>query len=250
MHILITNDDGYQAPGLKALYHALKDDHHISVIAPDRERSATSHRLTIHEPLRAIPFDNGMKGFAVNGTPADCIKLGVSQLISQKPDWVISGINPGANTGFNAFYSGTVAAAREAVYMSIPAIAVSITYSPNIDFKGAGKLIHSLIKQFSKKVLPAGTLFNINIPACPVSETKGLRVVRQAIYHMYEKYEKRKDPRKMSYYWIGDEKIPVIVEDITDIGAVSNNYIAIAPLSIDMTDEPFLQQMKSLEFDN
>jgi len=250
MHILLTNDDGIQAPGLKALFHALRKKHIISVVAPDREKSATSHRLTIHEPLRAFPFDNGIKGFAINGTPVDCVKLGISQLLPQKPDWVVSGINPGANTGFNVFYSGTVAAAREAASMWIPSMAVSIAIGPSIDFDGVSEYVTYLVERFSRQILPAGTLLNVNFPACPVSESKGLKFVNQAIYHLYEKYEKRKDPRQENYYWIGDEKFPVTQECITDLGAIENNYIAISPLSIDTTDYDLLNDMKQWDWDN
>jgi len=245
MHILITNDDGIRAPGLKALFHALKKKHRVSVVAPDRENSATSHRLTIHNPLRAFPFNEGdIHGLAVNGTPVDCIKLGISQLLSKKPDWVISGINPGANTGFNVFYSGTVAAAREAASMWIRSMAVSVAMGPSIDYDGVAEYVNDLIERFSRQILPAGTLMNVNFPACPVHESIGVKFVNQAIYHLYETYEKRKDPRQENYYWIGDEKFPVVLECLTDFGAIENNYIAISPLSIDTTDRTLLNHMK------
>jgi len=250
MHILLTNDDGIRAPGLKALFHALKKKNTVSVVAPDREKSATSHRLTIHDPLRAFPFNDGIEGFAINGTPVDCIKLGISQLLSQKPDWVVSGINPGANTGFNVFYSGTVAAAREAASMWIPSIAVSIAMGPSIDYEGAAEYINHLIEKLSKQILPAGTLFNINFPPCPVNKTKGMKFVSQAIYHLYDTYEIRKDPRQVKYYWIGDEKFPVTRECSTDFGAIENNFIAITPLTIDTTDNDFFNQMKHWGWDH
>jgi len=250
MNILLTNDDGIRAPGLKALFHALRKKHHISVVAPDREKSATSHRLTIHDPLRAFPFDDGIHGFALNGTPVDCIKLGVSQLLSQKPDWVVSGINPGSNTGFNVFYSGTVAAAREAASMWIPSMAVSIAMGTSMDYEGAAEYILHLIEEFSKQIIPAGTFMNINFPSCPVHESKGCKFVNQAIYHLYDKYEKRTDPRNQNYYWIGDESFPVTNECTTDFGAIENNYIVISPLTIDTTDYNFLNHMKRMESDN
>jgi len=250
MHILLTNDDGIRAPGLKALFHTLRKNHLVSLIAPDREKSATSHRLTIHDPLRAFPFDDDVQGFAVNGTPVDCVKLGISHLLSKKPDLVISGINPGANTGFNVFYSGTVAAAREAASMWIPSMAVSIAMGPSIDYEGAAEYVNDLIDRFSKKILSAGTFININFPACPVHESKGLKFVNQAIYHLYEKYEKRKDPRQVDYYWIGDESFPVTQESMTDFGAIENNYIAISPLTIDTTDYDLLNQMKNWDWTN
>jgi len=250
MNILLTNDDGIHAPGLKALFQALRKTNNVSVVAPDREKSATSHRLTIHEPLRAFPYHDGIEGFAVNGTPVDCIKLGVSKLLPQKPDWVISGINPGVNTGYNVFYSGTVAAARESASMWIPSMAVSIAIGPSIDYDGAAEYISHLFNQCARQILPAGTLLNVNFPACPVHETKGLKLVNQAIYHLYEKYEKRQDPRNVSYYWIGDEKIPVTQECFTDVGAIENNYISISPLFIDTTDYNFLKQMKHWDWDH
>jgi 5'-nucleotidase len=249
MNILLTNDDGINAPGLKALYHALRKKNRVSVVAPDREQSATSHRLTIHDPLRAFPVHDGLEGFAVNGAPVDCVKLGVSQLLPQKPDWIVSGINPGVNTGFNVFYSGTVAAAREAASMWIPSMAVSIGIETSIDYEGAAEYVSQLLDRCSNQILPAGTLLNVNFPACPVHESKGLKFVNQAIYHLYEKYEERQDPRLVNYYWIGDEQIPVTQECITDIGAIENKYITISPLTIDTTDYDFLNQMKHWDWD-
>jgi len=252
MHILITNDDGIQAPGLKALYDAFKDKHEVSVVAPTYEQSATSHRITIHNPLRAEwkNISNGMQGYAVDGTPADCVKLGISQLISQKPDWVISGINPGANTGFNVFYSGTVAAAREASAMSIPSMAISIAINKSIDYSGAAKFVSDILDKMSTHVFSSGTLLNINFPPVPVSQTKGVRLVRQATYHLYEHYEKREDPRNANYYWIGDEKFSQTNEMITDFGALEHHYIAISPLKIDTTDDYFFKQMEQMDLES
>ncbi len=248
MHILITNDDGIHAPGLKALFDAFKDKHDIWIVAPEREQSATSHRITIHEPLRAkwVTVSDDMQGYAVDGTPADCVKLGLSQLIPQKPDWVIAGINPGANTGFNVFYSGTVAAAREASAMSIPSMAVSIAYdtsADSIEYTKAAQLIGKLLEKMSQHILPAGTMLNVNFPSVPVNQTRGIKWVRQATYHLYKVYEKRADPRKKHYYWMGDEKVLVTNEQFTDVGALENNYIAISPITIDTTDELFIKQM-------
>jgi len=249
MHILLTNDDGIRAPGLAALFQIFKQKHHVSVVAPDREQSATSHRLTIHDPLRAHSFDEKIQGYSINGTPADCVKLAISQLLPQKPDWVISGINPGANTGFNVFYSGTVAAAREAASMWIPAMSVSIGYSSDIDFQGAAKYTSQFLDQFSKQIFPAGTLLNLNFPPCPVSQSKGLKWVRQAIYHLYDQYDSRTDQRKEPYYWLAQEETPRINENVTDFGAIEKKYITITPLRIDTTDDLFFNQMKQWNFD-
>ncbi|KPA13088.1 5'-nucleotidase [Candidatus Magnetomorum sp. HK-1] len=246
MHILLTNDDGINAPGLHALYEALKDKHDISIVAPEHEQSATSHRLTIIDPLRAkkVNFSNDSIGYAVDGTPADCVKLGISKLISRKPDWVISGINPGANIGFNVFYSGTVAAARESVAMGIPSMAVSIANGKIMDYTGAAQFICQLLEKISKQIFPFGSLLNVNFPNGPVVEAKGVRLARQAIYHLYELYQKRTDPRKEDYYWLEDESFPITEELTTDFGTIENNYITLSPITIDTTDEMFLNHMK------
>jgi len=250
MHILLTNDDGIHAEGLHALFNTLKDKHDISVVAPKHEQSATSHRLTIKDPLRAekINFSNGLTGYAVDGTPVDCIKLGISSLLSQRPDWVISGINPGANTGFNVFYSGTVAAARESVAMGIPSMAVSIAYGKVLDFTGAAHFICQLLEKVSNQIFPFGTLLNVNFPQGPVSQAKGIKLARQAIYHLYELYQERKDPRNENYYWISDESFPITNELNTDLGTIEKNYITISPIKIDTTDEIFLDKMKDWDF--
>jgi 5'-nucleotidase len=250
MHILITNDDGIYAPGLKALFDAFKAKYEVSVVAPAHEQSATSHRITIRQPLRAhwTKVADDMKGYAVNGTPADCVKLGLAQLISKKPDWVISGINPGANTGFNVFYSGTAAAAREASALSIPAMAVSIAYCKPIDYSGTAQYVSYILEKISQYVFSSGTFLNVNFPPVPVNQIKGIRLVRQATYHLYEHYVKRTDPQHMNYYWMSDEKMPVTNEQSTDFGALENNYIAITPLSIDTTDDCFFKHMENMGF--
>ena len=169
MTILLTNDDGIHAPGLWALYRALKSDHNLVVVAPERERSAVGHGITLHKPLRAykVTVNGGDEGWAVTGTPADCVKLSMVELLGRRPDLVISGINPGANVGVNLNYSGTVAAAKEAALYGVPALAVSVQSPENPFYDDAARFVAQLVPTLRAKGLPAGVFLNINLPNMP-----------------------------------------------------------------------------------
>ncbi len=246
MNILLTNDDGIHAQGLWALYHCLAKKHHVDVIAPDRERSAISHAITLHQPLRAtqISINGGCSGYAVNGTPADCIKLGISAILAADPDVVIAGINAGANVGANLNYSGTVAAAKEAALCGTIGIAVSIE-GPEVDYyDDAALFISQLCETVYEKGLPFGTFLNVNFPNRPLNEIAGVQISRQAVEVLSEYVEKRKDPRNRTYYWQGRD-MQSFKEDPGIDGAVLNQrFISITPVKCDMTDYHMLEDMR------
>ena len=248
MRILITNDDGIFAPGLQALQRAFAQSHEVTVVAPDRERSAIGHGITLHQPLRAEPvaIGNGRKGVAVSGTPADCIKIAVLEVMDQKPDMVVSGINPGANLGININYSGTVAAAKEAALYGLKALSVSVQ-GPGCDYYDElADYTVSLAEQIAVAELPFGTFLNVNFPNRPIAETAGVRVCRQGIEMFPENIEKRVDPRNRPYYWQGCDLQTFHDNPDSDGSAVAANYIAITPLKSDATDYNFMDTVDDL----
>jgi len=247
MKILLTNDDGYQAPGIAALYEQFRHNHDAIVVAPDRERSAVGHGITLNEPLRMKKFNlNGTyKGYAVSGTPADCVKLALSELYETPPDIIISGINPGSNTGVNIHYSGTVGAAREASFNGVPSVAVSIKRGDIIDYPGMAKFIDNLAQKELLQELPAGTFLNINAPAIELKHIKGVKITRQAGNNVSKKFKKAMDPRKEPYYWYGSMD-PVSQEPETDNAALSENYISITPIQCDITNHKLVTELQTL----
>ncbi|GBC59336.1 5'/3'-nucleotidase SurE [Desulfonema ishimotonii] len=251
MKILLTNDDGIYAPGLWALYDRLSGDHTVTVVAPDRERSAVSHGITLNDPLRAFTVSlNGYRGHAVSGKPADCVRLGLQELMTAPPDMVISGINPGANVGVNINYSGTVAAAREAVLFGIPAIAVSVQGHDVRHYAGAARFAEKVTQGVSKKGLPFGTLLNINLPDLPPDQIRGVRISRQGISKISDgNYERRTDPRNRPYHWLGVEKENRSEAPDVDGGALSRNFISVTPIRCDMTDYGLLEELRNWNFE-
>lgn len=246
MKILLTNDDGIYAKGLWAIYNRLAGTHHVDVIAPDRERSAIGHAITLHQPLRAtrISLNGGFSGYAVNGTPADCIKLGFSEILSEKPDVVIAGANAGANVGANLNYSGTVAAAKEAALGGMIGIAVSIE-GPEVDYyDDAALFIAELCETVYEKGLPFGTFLNVNIPNRPLKEIAGVRISRQAVEVLSEYVEKRKDPRNRTYFWQGQDMQSFGADPQLDGAVLKQRFISITPVKCDMTDYQMLEDME------
>ena len=237
MKILLTNDDGIHAEGLWALYDRLSEKHSVTVVAPDRERSAVGHAITLAHPLRAEPVSvNGKKGIAVSGTPADCVKLAILELLDKKPDMVISGINPGANIGVNLNYSGTVSAAREAGLYGIPALAVSIHARVECLYGEAAAFISTLAERVMEQKLPAGTVLNVNLPNLPLGEMAGIRISRQSVSVLSESFEKRTDPRNRHYFWQGCDEHTAFDDPETDGALLRDNFISITPIQCDMTD--------------
>ena len=251
LSILLTNDDGIHAPGLWALYKALKPCYQVTVIAPDRERSAVSHGITLHQPIRAVQVsaNGGIGGWAVSGTPADCVKLALVELLETRPDLVIAGINPGANVGVNLNYSGTVAAAKEAALYGLKALSVSIQGFENLHYQDAAECVARWIPLFYTNEIPVGTFLNINFPNLPMDGTAGVRVTRQSIDTYHEYFEKRQDPRNKTYYWQGSESLPAYSHADADGAALVKNQISITPVRCDMTDYDALERLKLWNFE-
>ena len=246
MRILLTNDDGISAPGLRVLQARLAARHEVVVVAPDQERSAVGHGITLHHPLRAFPvtLNAHFQGYAVSGTPADCVKLGLFDLLSQHPDLVVAGINPGANVGVNVNYSGTVAAAKEAALCGIPAIAVSIQGREVLNYEDAAAFVLELAETVFRQGLPRGTFLNVNIPNVPFAEIAGTVISRQGTRLLSDRFEKRTDPRDQAYYWSGSD--PQTFEDDPEIdgAALEGNRISITPIKCDMTDYASLERLR------
>jgi len=251
MNILLTNDDGIHAPGLWALYDRLAGIHQVTVIAPDRERSAIGHAITLHQPLRVTQFSlNGQYGgYAVNGTPADCVKLGILEIMPDRPDLVVSGINPGANVGANLNYSGTVAAAKEATLCGTVGIAVSVV-GPKVDFyDDAAMFVAQLSETVCRKGLPSGTFLNVNLPNLPLKEIAGVKISRQSVSVLSEYIEKRLDPRDRTYYWQGADRQSFGNDLQVDGVALARNFISVTPVKCDMTDYRAIENLADWELD-
>ena len=249
MRILISNDDGIMAPGIKALREALEKIGEVTVVAPDRPRSATGLGITIHKPLRAeeVSFpDSHAKGYAINGTPSDCVKLAIQALMPVKPDIVVSGINFGPNLGTDVLYSGTVSAALEGVINDVPSVAVSLASWECNDFSYAADFTGRLIQVVLEKGLPEETLLNINIPVVKNGQHPPQISITRLGKRRYENiFEKRHDPRGKLYYWMGGEVQDIHVDPDTDISAVKKGDISVTPLLFDVTDHKFINQVKT-----
>lgn len=246
--ILLTNDDGIHAEGLWVLYRALKAaGHRVDVVAPDRERSAVSHGLTLHRPLKAhrVVGNGGCREWAVTGTPADCVKLAVSELLTHRPDMVVTGINPGANVGINLNYSGTVAAAREAALCGLKAMAVSVQYAVRPHFDTAAVFAARLAVEMHGRPMAAGTFINVNVPDLPSDAIAGVRLTGQGNGHYDDAFEKRSDPRDQTYYWYGSESQAAGPVSDTDDSLLQAGYVTITPLKCDMTDYDSLEKMRT-----
>jgi 5'-nucleotidase len=250
MRILIGNDDGIYALGLRSLANGLAaDGHEVTVVCPDRERSATGHGLTLHQPIRAeiveSVFESSVKAWACSGTPSDCIKLALFALLDEPPDLVLSGINHGPNLGTDILYSGTVAAAMEGAIENIPSIAFSLANYTSREFEGGVNFARSLVKRVEKEPLPKSMLLNVNVPAVKEWEIAGVAIARQGVRRYIDIFEKRADPRGKTYYWLAGELLEEELEEIgkagdkndfpTDVQAIRNNYITITPLQYNLT---------------
>lgn len=249
MKVLLTNDDGIYAPGLWALFDRFSNEYELTVIAPDRERSAVGHGITLHEPLRVtyISQNETHSGLAVNGTPADCIKIGVLDLLDEKPDIVISGINPGVNTGININYSGTVAAAREAALYGIPGIAVSIQGPAPENYATAAECVAQLLPKIGSNHLPKGIVFNVNVPDLPLDRINGTKITKQGTVFPTEYIRKNKDPRDRLYFWYGCDPLTALPDAEVDDAALQENFISITPLSCDTTCYSVFERIKDWE---
>lgn len=261
MNLLISNDDGIFAQGIRTLANTLAAaGHRVTVVCPDRERSATGHGLTLHDPIRAEPipsiFDDRIKAWACSGTPSDCVKLGLGALLDNPPDLVLSGINHGSNLGTDVLYSGTVSAAMEGVIEGIPGIAFSLTSFSYKDFQPAADFARSLLEQLRHHPLPHPMLLNVNVPAIPASDIAGVVITRQGIRRYFDIFEKRVDPRGKTYYWLAGELLEDVEQPeqilgdgmnlskadvewisgiMTDVQAIRHNCITVTPLQYNLT---------------
>lgn len=263
MKLLISNDDGIFALGIRTLANTLAEiGHEVTVVCPDRERSATGHGLTLHDPIRAEKvesiFHSAVKAWSCSGTPSDCVKLALGALIDAPPDFVLSGINHGSNLGTDILYSGTVSAAMEGVIEGIPSIAFSLASYTSREFQSAAMFAQTLVTQLSKHPLPEVMLLNVNVPPVKPEEIAGVTITRQGIRRYFDIFEKRVDPRGKTYYWLAGE----VLEDVeqpahlhlpadvpTDVQAIRNKYITVTPLQYNLTDSAGVHSLQKLGLD-
>ncbi|MBI1859279.1 MAG: 5'/3'-nucleotidase SurE [Candidatus Melainabacteria bacterium] len=247
MRILVSNDDGIYSSGIQALSEGLSKDHEIYVVAPDRERSATGHSLTLHRPLRLdeVTHLKGIKAaYSTDGTPSDCIKIAIGAILDKYPDIVISGINHGPNMGTDVLYSGTVSAAMEGAIFNIPSIAVSLAHNKPEDFEAAVTVVKNIIKIIDKIKFPDRTLLNINVPPLPLAEIAGIKITELGVRPYNDYFEKRVDPRGRTYYWLAGEALEEDELPGTDVYALRNNQISITPVTIHMTHSGMMTELK------
>jgi len=251
LKILVSNDDGIDSYGIAILAKYMKRIGDVTIVAPRTEQSAVGHAITMQIPLRFSEYyKNGdFFGYAVDGTPADCVKMGVRNIMKTKPDIVISGINHGSNAAINIIYSGTVSAAREAAIMDIPAIAISLTNHAPKHFDFAAKVVAEIAQLVIKNGLPKGTLLNINVPDLPEKEIKGVLLTKQGTSKWDDVYEERKDPYGRNYYWLTGKLIETDTKLENDYFALKNNYVAVTPIHFDLTDYATYNEMKDWELE-
>jgi 5'/3'-nucleotidase len=246
MVILLSNDDGIQSEGLLALEQAFQRLGEVYTVAPDREQNSMSHALTLHRPLRV--HEVGPRRFSVDGTPTDCVKLALSGLLGVKPNLVISGVNKGPNLGDDIIYSWTVSAAIEGALLGIPSMAASLATFQEFHFEAAAEFVLILAQQTLAIGFPPNTLLNVNVPSLPKNQLKGWRLTRQGKRHYNEEVIERVDPRGKKYYWIGGDDLGFTREEGTDCMAVSEGYVSVTPLQVDMTNHRLLQNLQTLNF--
>jgi 5'-nucleotidase len=255
MHILVTNDDGIQAPGLLALAQEMVRFGKVTVIAPDRNWSASGHVKTMERPLRVkqVQLLSGLSALTTDGAPSDCVAMAVLGLIEDPIDLVVSGINPHANLGHDVTYSGTVTAAMEAAIWGLPSLAVSLDspdgFSEPLDYKPAALVAGKVAERIRQHGLPPHTLLNVNIPFLTISELKGYQVTRMGMRVYRDQLITRHDPRNRPYYWIGGESPTGVPDEGTDFGALSRGMVSITPMQLDMTSYKLLEKMRSWEWD-
>ena len=233
MHILISNDDGYQAAGIRYLAEGLSDLGDITVVAPDRDRSGASNSLTLDLPIRAVEV--GERRYRVEGTPTDCVHLAVTGLLDDDPDMVVSGINAGANMGDDVLYSGTVAAATEGRFLGLPAIAVSLVTHDPTHYATAARVAAMLVQRLTSDPLPADTILNVNVPDVPWGELRGFEATRLGQRHRSEPLIPATDPRNRPIYWIGPPGREQDAGPGTDFHAVRRGYVSVTPIQVDLT---------------
>ena len=244
--ILIVNDDGIYSPGIQALADAMVKIGNVTIVAPDKEQSGKSHSLTLNEPIRlkTVKIKKGLKGWAVNGTPVDCVKVAIKNLFNKKPDLVLSGINLGANLGKNLIYSGTVAAAYEGTVLGISSAAISLDSFKGKNFIVAKYVATKIANHLLSHKLPQGTMLNVNVPNINKKNLKEFLVTKQGNQSFVDIYEKRIDPRGNAYFWIKGELINDDSSVEYDGKAVKSGYISVTPIQFRMTNEPYINKLK------
>lgn len=252
-HILVTNDDGVTAPGLLALASEMKKLGEVTILAPDRNWSASGHVKTMHRPLRVkeVVIGDGVTAFASDGAPSDCVALALLGLVDKKIDLVVSGINPNANIGHDVTYSGTVTAAMESVISGIPGLAVSMDSPDNhlgvLDYGAAARYAREITHTLLSSGFPEDTVININVPYLSEAEIKGVQITRQGLRVYLDELLQRIDPRGKPYYWIGGEAPTGVEEDGTDFGAMKAGYVSVTPIQLDLTAYKAMDQLMDLE---
>jgi 5'-nucleotidase len=253
MRILLCNDDGIHAPGIAALHDAVKELGEIHVIAPDAERSAAGHAITLADPIKSTPVDRNDEffGYGIGGTPADCIKLAVCAVMKDTPpDLILSGINLGSNTGISVIYSGTVSAATEGVILGIPGVAFSLCTYTDPEWEMAARITKEITAKLIANPMPPNVLLNINMPNLPYDQLKGIKITRMGRSRFIEKFHKRLDPRGRTYYWLDGELEVHDEGDDIDIHAVRDGYVSVTPIQLDMTAYEHLKTFQYLDFNN
>ena len=244
--ILITNDDGIQSEGLKVLRDALATLGSVAVVAPDREKSTTSHAITLHRPLRVSWISE--RYCAVDGTPADCVNLSINGILKSRPKILVSGINKGENLGDDVTYSGTVSAAIEGTLIGIPSVAVSLVARENFKFEAAAAFSRKVVSLVLEHGLPKDTLLNVNVPNLPIRDIKGVEITRQGKRVYGDAVVEKIDPRGKKYYWIGGDILGYRHIPGSDFDAISRDKISVTPLKLDLTDYKMLKKLKQWKF--
>ena len=250
--ILVTNDDGINAPGIRTLISEVKNIGDVIVVAPDSPQSGMGHAITINSTLhssRITPKNSEIIEYSCSGTPADCVKLAINELMPRKPDLCVSGINHGSNSSINVIYSGTMSAAIEAGIEGVPAIGFSLLdYSWNADFSHSKDLIRKITLNALNNGIPKGVVLNVNIPAVKKSDIKGVKICRQAKAYWVEEFDKRKNPLGQEYYWLTGKFVNKDQGEDTDEWALKNNYISIVPVEFDLTAHHAIQGLNEWDF--
>lgn len=247
--ILVSNDDGIYSEGIIALREAMLEIGEVFVYAPHKQQSAVGHAITTHLPLRVNPYymNGDFFGYAVTGTPADCVKLAVTTHMKEKPDLIVSGINHGSNAAINVIYSGTVSAATEGTILGIPSIAFSLTTYVDFDFTYSKKVAKIIALAVLKNGLPPGILLNVNIPPVTEDQIKGIKITKQGRSRWNDYFEKRVDPQGREYFWLTGTMNNIEDDDDSDIIAIKNNYVSVTPIHFDLTAYDFLEKLKHWE---
>ncbi|MBO8127230.1 MAG: 5'/3'-nucleotidase SurE [Firmicutes bacterium] len=252
MHVLVTNDDGINAPGIHKLVEGLREVAEVTVVAPDREMSATSHAITVTRPLRVTEyrrFGEGVIAYAVDGTPSDCVKLAVDVFMKKRFDIVVSGINSGPNLGTDVLYSGTVSGAIEGVISGLPAIAISAAGFGDFNYEGAARFAAKLINLVKHHGLPEDTLLNVNVPEANGAKELPVKVTRLGKRRYTNVFDRRTDPRGREYFWLAGDPQDYHDRPDADTLAVSQGFISVTPLHLDLTSEALLRELNSWDFD-